>query len=54
MSLIFVEVLWETSLVFNIALSEVVGALKAQVQAITGTPIGMNDREDVHSFLLPS
>ncbi|KAH9023774.1 hypothetical protein EDB85DRAFT_2150927 [Lactarius pseudohatsudake] len=39
MVLIFVEYEWETSLVFDIALSEAVGALKAQIQAIIGKPI---------------
>ncbi|KAH8981878.1 hypothetical protein EDB92DRAFT_1896123 [Lactarius akahatsu] len=39
MVLIFVEYQWKTSLVFDIALSEAVGTLKAQIQAITGKPI---------------
>ncbi|KAH9167534.1 hypothetical protein EDB89DRAFT_1997199 [Lactarius sanguifluus] len=39
MVLIFVEYQWETSLVFDIALSEAVGTLKAQIQAIIGKPI---------------
>ncbi|KAH9171933.1 ubiquitin-related domain-containing protein [Lactarius sanguifluus] len=39
MVLIFVEYQWETSLVLDIALSEAVGTLKAQIQAITGKPI---------------
>ncbi|KAI9447275.1 hypothetical protein BJY52DRAFT_1216311 [Lactarius psammicola] len=39
MVLIFIEYQWETSQVFDIALSEAVGTLKAQVQAITGKPI---------------
>jgi hypothetical protein len=43
MVLIFVEDLWETSLAFDIALSEAVGSLKAQIQTITGKPIGMDD-----------
>ncbi len=43
MVLIFIEYQWKTSLVFDIALSEAVGTLKAQVQAITGKPIGMYD-----------
>ena len=42
MVLIFVEELWVTSLGFDIALSETVGSLKAQIQTATGTPIGMN------------
>ena len=43
MVLIFVEELWETSLGFDVALSETVGSLKAQIQTATGKPIGMND-----------
>ncbi|KAI9443564.1 hypothetical protein H4582DRAFT_1925739 [Lactarius indigo] len=39
MVLIFVEYQWKTSLVFDIALSEAVGSLKAQIQEITGIPI---------------
>ncbi|KAH8988095.1 ubiquitin-related domain-containing protein [Lactarius akahatsu] len=52
MVLIFVEYQWETSLVFDIALSEAVGTLKAQIQAIIGKPIGTNDKGDVFNFLL--
>ena len=44
MVLIFVEDLWETSLVFDIALSEAVGSLKAQIQTITGKSIGTEDQ----------
>jgi len=51
MVLIFVEYQWETSLVFDVALSEAVGTLKAQVQAITGKPIGMNGKGDEFIFL---
>ncbi len=51
MVLIFIEYRWETSLVFDIALNDAVGTLKAQVQAITGIPIGMNDNGDEFNFL---
>jgi len=53
MVLIFVEYLWETSLIFDIALSETVGALKAQIQAITRKPIGMNDKSGMNSISYP-
>lgn len=43
MVLIFVEDLWEISLVFDIALSEEVGGLKAQIQTVTGKSVGMDD-----------
>ena len=51
MVLIFVEELWETSLVFDIALSETVESLKAQIQTVIGRPIGMNDQGDEFDFL---
>lgn len=50
MVLIFVEHRWETSLAFDVPLNETIGALKAQVQAITGKPIGMNDKGDQLNF----
>lgn len=43
MVLICVEDLWKTALAFDIDLSETVGSLKAQIQTITGKPIGMDD-----------
>ena len=51
MVLIFVEVSWETSLAFDIALTETVGSLKAQIQAGTGKSIGMDDYGNEFNFL---
>ncbi len=52
MVLVFVEYQWETSLVFDIALSETVGTLKAQIRAITGKPIGMSNKRGMILILI--
>ena len=56
MVLIFVEEdRWETSLVFDLALIETVGSLKAQIQTATGKPVGMDPttrRMNTTSYML--